>query len=202
MWRILFGTPKPPSDKRDKDLRCKKRPGDPETQDVDPVVGGASFAARDAEVIWSIDPGAAADDKFAAIAAFDPRRAIRRRIFVIAVDAIFSPLKDIADHIIETQPVRSERADRRSLAFVPLAAAAIAVGVVLADVVAPGIRRRRSSARCVFVFRFGQQPIGLAGDLRDPSHVLLRVVPTDFDHRLLSAAPTLIVRPITVAAAA
>ena len=72
---------------------------------------------------------------------------------------------------------------------VPLAAAAVTVGVALADLVAPGIRRLRSGARCIFPFSLGEQPIGLAGHSGEPCHIALGVVPSDVDHRLPTAPP-------------
>ena len=100
---------------------------------------------------------------------------------------------------------RSARMSRPAPFAGPLAAAAVAVGHRLSvelDVVAPRIRRRRSGARRIFVFGLGEQPIGLAGHLREPRHVLLRVVPIDVDRWLLPAAPALVARLITIAAAA
>jgi hypothetical protein len=101
------------------------------------------------------------EDTVAAIAARDPRRAVSRRASVIVVNAIFSPPPDVADHVIKPEFIRRERADRRGLPVIPLAAAAIAVGVVVADVVAPRIRRGGSCACRILVFGLGQQPIGL-----------------------------------------
>jgi hypothetical protein len=54
--------------------------------------------------------------------------------------AVRYPLTDIANHVIQSEPIWTEGADRRRLPIVPLGAAAIAIGVVLADVV--GCNRR------------------------------------------------------------
>src|SRR5262245_33579089 len=70
----------------------------------------------------------------------------------------------------------------------PLAAAAHAIGVVLADVVAPGIGCLRSRACCILIFGFREQPIGLAGRFGEPCRVEPGVVPGDEDRRPLAAA--------------
>ena len=80
----------------------------------------------------------AADLTATAIAA-DPSGAVRRRVMVTDMGTILCPPPDVARHIVETKPVGGERADRRRLLIVPLAAAAVAIGVVLADVVTPRI---------------------------------------------------------------
>ena len=54
----------------------------------------------------------------------------------------------------------------------------VAVGISLADFVTPGISRLRSRARRVFVFRLGEQPVGLAGHPGQPCHVALGVIPS------------------------
>jgi hypothetical protein len=107
----LLGTALRPDPKRQglKDLRCKKRPRDPKAQAAVAAVGGGEpDAICGAEIVWIADPGTAADDMAAAIAVYAPRRAICRRAIVIVVDAIFSPLKDIAHHVVETKTVRRE----------------------------------------------------------------------------------------------
>jgi hypothetical protein len=42
------------------------------------------------------------------------------------------------------------------LVIVPRAAATVAIGVILADLVAPGIGRQRSATRCILPFRLGK----------------------------------------------
>jgi hypothetical protein len=121
-----------------------KRPGDPEAKNAVPVVGAVRVAARRAEAVRSAAIGTAADVVAVADARL-PWRTIRRCAIVIIVDAILDSLPDVADDVIETELVRCEGANRRRLSIVPLADAADAVGVVLADVVAPRISRRRSS---------------------------------------------------------
>src|SRR5271169_1213654 len=89
--------------------------------------------------------------------------------------------------------VRRKRADRSGLPDVPPAATTGTVGMVVADLVPPGIGRLRPSARCVLVFCFGEQAIGSAGDLAEPCHVVLRILPTHVDDRLTIPSPAMVV---------
>jgi hypothetical protein len=75
-------------------------------------------------------------------------------------------------HVIETKAVGSERADRRRPFAIPLAAAAAAIGVVHANVIAPGIDRLRAAARRIFVLSLGEQAVALASLDREPGPVL------------------------------
>jgi hypothetical protein len=59
------------------------------------------------------------------------------------------------------------------------------------DVVSPG--RPRAGARRALVLRLGEQPVGFARDLGEPSHVALRVVSTHVDDRLVIASPAVVV---------
>jgi hypothetical protein len=182
--------------------RCRKRSRDPKAQAAVAAVRGVyPEAIGRAEVVWIAEPGTATDDVIAAIAAVSrqPRRAIRWRAIETVVDAIFSPLKDVTHHVVEAEAVRRERADRGRLFGIPLAATTIAVGVILADVVAPWISCRGSGTGRILIFGFGQQAIGFAGDFRKPSNVLLRVVLVHIDHRLQPATPAGIVRRVIIA---
>src|SRR4030095_2464187 len=69
------------------------------------------------------------------------------------------------------------------------AAAAVAVGVSLADLLTPGIRRCGSGACCIFPLSFGEQPVGLTGYPGEPCCKALSLVPADVDHRPLAASP-------------
>jgi hypothetical protein len=77
----------------------------------------------------------------------------------------------------------------------------VAVGhrrAVEVDVVAPGICRLCSGTRRIFVFGLGKQAICFARDLRQPCHVLPRVVPIDVEEgtaRRLPAMPRPVVLP-------
>jgi hypothetical protein len=52
------------------------------------------------------------------------------------MDAILNPFPSIAVHVVEAECIGGERANRSCLMEVPLAAAALAVGVALADLIA------------------------------------------------------------------
>jgi hypothetical protein len=68
-------------------------------------------------------------------------------LIVVLVRAILDPLPDIANHVIQTELVRREGADRSGLCGVALAAAAGAIGIIGASLVSPGIGRLRPSGR-------------------------------------------------------
>src|SRR5262249_13211614 len=68
-------------------------------------------------------------------------------------------------------------------------AAAVAIGVALAKIVAPGKAGTGASARGVLPFGLCQKPIFLASQLREPADILLGVAPAHVDHRHLPASP-------------
>src|SRR5437763_869098 len=90
-------------------------------------------------------------------------------------------------HVMEAKLIRCERADRSRPLAVPVAAAAVATGLAVADLIAPGIGRRRSGARCIFPFRLGQKAIWLAGHSGQPRDVAAGIIPGKSDHRLFAA---------------
>jgi len=94
-----------------------------------------------------------------------PCRSVERCAVIVLMPTVFDPLPHVADHIIETETVRGERADRSSLVAVPAAAAAVAIGIVAANIVAPRLGRLAASSSGVLVFRLRKQPIGPTGDL-------------------------------------
>src|SRR5262249_20678914 len=135
------------------------------------------------------------------VTALDPSRAIRRRADVEGVPAILHPLLDIAHHVVETKPVSGKRANRRSLPGIPLAATGVAVGIVRANGISPGIGLLCSRARRILVFGPREQPIRLAGLFRQPSDVSFGIVPGNIDHRSAATAPAFIGGLVAVAAA-
>src|SRR5262245_49949690 len=179
-----------------------KRPTDPEANLVVPVVGGAPVAAGGAEIPRNADPSAAAEDTATAFAFFNPSRTVLRSPVVVLVLAILDPLRDIAMHVMETECIGGERADGSRPLIVPLAAAAVTIGVPFADLVAPRIGRLRSSTRRIFPFCLGEQPISLVGHPGEPSHIRLGVVPAHPNDRLSVPSPATITGPLLVRAAA
>src|SRR5215471_5187348 len=114
-----------------------KGPRDTEA-DIDAmIVGGEPEAEGRAEAHWIAGPGTAANDTVAAIALCYPGRAVVGCVFVIGVQTILDPLPDVAVHIVEAELVGRKRANRSASSAVPLAAAAVAVGIVFADLIAP-----------------------------------------------------------------
>src|SRR5215510_9172661 len=90
--------------------------------------------------------------------------AVRRSVRVIVFVAVGHPLPHVAMHIVEAEGIRLERADRSRLLLVPLATAAITIGAVLADLIAPGVFGATTRPRRILPFGFGQQAVSfLAG---------------------------------------
>src|ERR1700730_6836607 len=148
------------------------------------IVGGEPEAEGRAETHWIADPGTAANDTVVAIALCCPGRSVLGCALVVAVQTILDPLPDVAVHIVETELVGRKRADRCRLPAVPLAAAAVAVGIIFADFVAPGIGCRCARARRVLPFGFGEQAVGPARHFGEPGHILLDLIPVYIDHGL------------------
>src|SRR5262249_57288544 len=71
-----------------------------------------------------------------------PRRAVHGCSLVVDMKAILDPFPDVAVHVVEAKRVGSKRADRSRLLVIPLAAATVAIGVVVTDLLAPRIRHR------------------------------------------------------------
>src|SRR5258708_124226 len=139
--------------RRDRASRIK-RPCDTEAHIVVVVIWGGGGAVRRADLI--VDPRSAAGDPAAAFFP-DPCGAVCRGAGVATVVAILHPLPDVAMHVVETKRIGLERSNRGGLPGVPFAAAAKAIGVALADLVAPRVGRGGAGARRVFPFGFGEQ---------------------------------------------
>src|ERR687888_218486 len=104
--------------------------------------------------------------------------------------AILYPLPHIAYRVIQPPGVRRERAYRRRLLVIPLAAAAIAVSAVLPDLIAPPIGSLRPRSGRVLPLCRGGQPVALAGLLGKPLGIGHRILPRHNDHWPAPAAPT------------
>src|SRR5580700_8152594 len=137
--------------------RRHKRPGNPESGAGTRGVEFDPIAEKRLDEGRRIIPGTGADHPFAAVAG-DPGRSIGRRAIEIVVPAILDPLEHVARHVVKAEAIGRERAHRRGLAAVPGAAAVFAIGVILAEFVAPGIERLRSRPRGIFVFCFTEEP--------------------------------------------
>src|SRR5262245_9174093 len=176
-----------------------KRPRDAETGIVVPEVNGVSNAACRAQLLWRVVPGAAAVDTPSTILTCRPRRAILRSAVVVVMTAILNPFPNIAVHVVHAKSIGGERADRNRLLVVPLTAATFAVGVALADLVAPRVGRRCSGARGILPLGFGQQPVGLPSRPGKPGDVALGFSPGDVDHRAPAASIGAILDPCAIA---
>src|SRR5262249_15618565 len=121
--------------------------------------------------------GTAAGDTEACIAAPEPCGAVHWRADVVVVPDVFNPFPDISLHIVKPERVRLEGSSGGRWAAIPMAAAAIAVGVALARIVSPGIASCGAGPRGIFPFGFCQKPVVLAGQPREPPRIRLGVVP-------------------------
>src|SRR5262249_25207460 len=177
--------------------RSFERPRNSKTQVIGSFIGQISEAKRGTEEYRILEPRAAPGDAVFAVAG-SPNGPILGCTLVAAVRAILDPFHDVAQHIVEAECVRRKRTYRGGLLPIPFAAAAVAVGhrfAVFLDLFAPGICCYAVGACGVFPLCLGEQPIGLSGLLREPSHVLLRVVPVDIHNRALTASSTAIAGP-------
>src|SRR5215471_7764995 len=134
-----------------------KRPRDTEAEIGAMIVGGEPEADSRAEAHWIADPGTAANDTVVAIALRCPGRAVVGCPFVVGVQTILDPLPDVALHIVEAELVGGKRTNRSGSLAVPLAAAAVAIGIIFPKLVAPGIDRCCSGASRILPFGFGEQ---------------------------------------------
>src|SRR5579872_2627705 len=129
-----------------------ERTSDTEAHAVETAIAPVSPTAGGDNVRGIADVRPAAYGMLRAVAAGDPYRAVSRRISVIIVPTVLRPLPDAADHIVEAECIRRERADRRRRLVVPSRAATVAVRIALTNIVAPWIGRGGARARGIFVF--------------------------------------------------
>src|ERR1700741_15411 len=94
-------------------------------------------------------------------------------------------------HVVEPQPIRPKRSDRRRLLEIPLTSASIAIGTAHAKIIAPGIASTSAGSRCVLPFGLSQKPVLLASQLREPAHILFGIDPTHVDRRHPPASPNI-----------
>ena len=84
----------------------------------------------------------------------------------------------------------------------PSAPAPPAVRPALSRLRAPVVRRIRPRTHRVLPLRFAEQAVRLSRPLREPAHVLLRILPAHVDCRPVPPAPALVVRRVRAAAGA
>ena len=133
-----------------------ERPGDTEADEVEPVPSVEPAAIGRPEVPREAVPGTAAQLALITCPA-RPRAPITRRTPVTVVPAILHPFPHVARRIENTNGVRLETPHRCRTLIVPLAATAVAVRLVGADVVAPRVFGRASRPRQVFPLCFAQK---------------------------------------------
>ena len=108
--------------------------------------------------------------------------------------AVLHPLQYVSVHVVQTEPVRGERAHReRALAALVVLPASVAVRAAPTLLVSPPVPRPRPRPRHVLPLRFAQQPVRLPRRLRQPAHEGLRIRPAHVHHRPRPAPPSLVV---------
>ena len=133
----------------------RKRPPDPKSGVVVPIVLLVPVAVRRPRICGIVVPGTAADDTFLAIPC-RPWTAIGRRPDVVRIPAILHPLPHIAGHVEEAERIGLELADRGGFQSAPLVFAAMAIGVFYVELVTPVKGRRGAGTSCVFPFGLGK----------------------------------------------
>ena len=107
---------------------------------------------------------------------------------VVSVPAIGGPLPGIAQHSVEPKRIGRKTVDVRVEAIVPLAAATVAIGVVLADGVAPHVAAggERVVAARLFASPRCRRGVGIAAraDVDEQITSKLSMMPEDLEKQL------------------
>src|SRR5882672_148658 len=150
----------------------------PNSHAARPVIHGEVIAVAGSHKFGRREPGAPTKLALGALAV-RARGAVRRYTGIVRVPAIFGPLKDVAQHVVETERVGLEGTDgcRVDVAIVTgeyrpsrIAAGRTLVGHVgpgtCARSFVPGSNRFAAGARGIFPFRGAWQPVSMSGCLR------------------------------------
>ena len=111
------------------------------------------------------------------------------------------PLPYVPVHVVQPEPIRRKRTNRRRRPIVPTTPAYTAIRTVLPNLIPPPVTRPRPRSRHVLPLRFAQQPVLLPCLPRQPFHIRLRIFPTHVNHRTTASAPTCIVRTMPATSA-
>src|SRR5262245_25430152 len=95
---------------------------------------------------------------------------------------VFTPLPDVTVHVMQAELVGGERANRKH-------PAATILRLGIGDCLPERISRPRASPRRILPLGFGQESVGFPRLAREPSCILLRVVPRYVDHRSVGMSP-------------
>ena len=129
----------PASGKEPKTQDSIHRPGNSETDVVEPVSGGIPVAERGTHAPRFVDPRAATQHPDSAIPSTRPRTAVPRRSGIVIVPAVLYPLPNVTQHIVHTKSVRRKRTHRRRLLPVPAAPATSAIRSIPHNIVPPPV---------------------------------------------------------------
>src|SRR5262249_20262298 len=131
------------------------------------------------------------------------RRAIvRRPPIIIVVPAVLDPFRDVAVHVVKTEPVRGKAANGYSRLPVLVRRArsvfrCIKVGLLRRKPIAEGPAWRSARACRVFAFCLGQEPVELPRLVAEPIDIGLSISPGDVHDRMRSTPPALVVGPVS-----
>src|SRR5262249_20180654 len=91
---------------------------DPEAEIAVPAHIVPSIASGWADVLRTSVPGTTAADMGVTRAICGSRRAVLQCAVVVVVVAVLNPLPNVAEHVVDPEPIGSERADRGRLSVV------------------------------------------------------------------------------------
>src|SRR4029078_6801431 len=134
------------------------------------------IAVRRPDIIHVVLPRAGTDDARRALA-IEPGGAIDGRRLIGLVPAIRDPLSNAAAHIIETEGIGFDAANRHRLRGIVGLIASLAVGHTNRGLITPPIFGLRASARGVLPFGLARKAVLLLSDARKPLGKLLCVIP-------------------------
>src|SRR6202048_5198777 len=130
-------------------LFARERPRRPNAEAIVSATGGIAAAGCNAKVRGVANPEPPTVNPKTAVSG-RPCRAIAGRSLVRIVEAIFEPLPCIAGHVVKAERICFKRTDGRRTDVIPFGATHTAIGVSLAELIAPVIGCRGPGAGHVF----------------------------------------------------
>src|ERR1044071_8866045 len=137
------------------------------------VLGAASHP----QILWCALPRAPSEDMLPAVCRV-PRTGPRGPV-VVAMPAVRYPFCDAPSHVVQPERVGLHHSDPERLLGIVRLAATFAGCNACDHLVAPPIACTCSATGGVLPLYFARQPVGTVGGSRQPTHVLLCILPTD-----------------------
>jgi hypothetical protein len=113
------------------------------------------FARRRTHAVWMIVPGATAHHTVLGVS--DVIIVLLFTRVKLIAPARTGPFLNVTRHIVQSKWIRIKGFSRRSLFFIPLSPASIAIGIVITNVIAPWIGCLISCACSILPFGFSWQ---------------------------------------------